>query len=238
MHRHGWNPTRRNRNIGTDEQGAGRNNRLEIPRIDRDKKYYERVVNPTTTFRVVHGKRIKFLIEATRQGFRHSCTVDDIASLLAKMPPADIDGIGLIVLRQPTFKQNVLCSVWGRICFKAIIGRYTGPAIFIEAVCTDKVFKWSRSLTPFWRKELDRLKMDGHPVVDNGKEYLISYNAESVRNTQLYRTLPHEVGHYVDYMAGKSFNNKTETDKEAFAHRYAEEFRLKIFDKGLIRDTV
>jgi hypothetical protein len=54
---------------------------------------------------------------------------------------------------------------------------------------------------------------------------------ESIRATQLYRTLPHEVGHYVDYLntiqetgGWDLFWRKSSVDKEAFAHRYATEF--------------
>ena len=65
-------------------------------------------------------------------------------------------------------------------------------------------------------------------------------NSQAVRRTQLYRTLPHEIGHYVDYLesvdnpAGedyeewkrldKLYSSKSSKDKETFAHRYATDF--------------
>ncbi|MGD2181175.1 hypothetical protein [Lusitaniella coriacea] len=70
--------------------------------------------------------------------------------------------------------------------------------------------------------------------------HYITGDCEAVRCTQLYRTLPHEVGHYVDYLqsvelpAGEDFDewlrldklydSKPTKDKEDFAHRYATKF--------------
>ncbi|MDD9947009.1 MAG: hypothetical protein OXU20_38555, partial [Myxococcales bacterium] len=63
----------------------------------------------------------------------------------------------------------------------------------------------------------------------------------TVRNTQLYRTLPHEVGHYVQYhqdvesRAGDDLDewgrlndayfSRPQREREDFAHRYADNFR-------------
>ncbi|MDJ0797430.1 MAG: hypothetical protein QNJ51_11470 [Calothrix sp. MO_167.B12] len=47
-------------------------------------------------------------------------------------------------------------------------------------------------------KELERLREDGHRTATDKRHYLISSTLDSIRNTQLYRTLHHEIGHYVD----------------------------------------
>lgn len=78
---------------------------------------------------------------------------------------------------------------------------------------------------------------------------------DSIRNTQLYRTVIHEIGHFVDWRnswgdeeAETAFDTKTSHDKEAFAHAYAERMgeRLKrfgvipfecIFDTERLRDA-
>jgi hypothetical protein len=95
----------------------------------------------------------------------------------------------------------------------------------------DRVQRWRKSLSPEDIQELDRLVRDGHQVISERRYYAIYTNLESIRATQLYRTLPHEIGHYVDYLNSVKdtgdndlFWSKPSKDKEAFAHRYATEF--------------
>ncbi len=90
---------------------------------------------------------------------------------------------------------------------------------------------WSKSLIPDDFQELERLEEDGHQIISEARRYVIRMTAESIRATQLYRTLPHEVGHYVDYLLNTDekgdsdrFWSKPSKDKEDFAHRYAREF--------------
>ena len=68
-------------------------------------------------------------------------------------------------------------------------------------------------------------------MISERRRYSIHTTLESIRATQLYRTLSHEDGHYVDYLNtmkadedGELFWSKPSQDKEAFAHRYAREF--------------
>lgn len=78
--------------------------------------------------------------------------------------------------------------------------------------------------------------------------FRVESSPESIRATQLFRTLPHEVGHYVDYLTFGSkvecehdgerfwelYSAKPSRDKEAFAHRYASEFRAMLEADGQI----
>ena len=93
------------------------------------------------------------------------------------------------------------------------------------------ILHWRKSLSPDDAKELERLRSDGHQIVHQRRHYEIHSDLEAVRSTQLYRTLPHEVGHYVDYLNSTDdqgscdlFWQKNSKDKEDFAHRYADEF--------------
>ena len=77
---------------------------------------------------------------------------------------------------------------------------------------------------------------------------MINGTLESVRRTQLYRTLPHEIGHYVDYLRSveepsrddldkrfqldTQYHNRPLKEREAFAHRYADEFRQRMADES------
>ncbi|HEY9829136.1 MAG TPA: hypothetical protein V6D26_01065 [Stenomitos sp.] len=249
----GWNPSRRNRNIGTSKQGHGKNNRLVIPERWSDSRiFWERLHNPIAVTRNIGTHSITFLIEPTHAGFVHACTVDDITHLLEKIPSAHLQEIDLIVLRQPKRKENLLSPVWGRLAYWADMGRYSGSAVYLEAQCLSKVWRWNRSLTPSNTKELERLRQDGHTITEEKHHYLISSTLESIRVTQLYRTLPHEIGHNVDYITSviepsvktsdeaetewlrQRYKSKTLEDKEAFAHRYAEEFHTKLLLEGYI----
>ncbi len=249
----GRNPTRRNRNIGTSKRGRGRDNRLVIPaRRDRP-AFLEDVGRHRVVLRTVGKKTVQFLVEETRKDCVHACTVDDIHQILKLLPPDDWVGLDLIYLRQPTRKQQTLSSVWGRLLYYAEIAGLDGPALILEAVDTSKPRKWSRSLNPDDAVELERLREAGHGIETSRRGYAIHSSLESVRATQLYHTIPHEVGHWVDYLLSvekpaarsrdqdddwfhfwDSYWSRPSDEREAFAHRYADEKKRKLRDAGSI----
>ena len=103
--------TRRNRNIGTSKSGHGRNNRLVLSVANRDaRSYYECLTSYNVTRRTINQVTIVFIVEKTRAQSFHACTVDDIAYLLNHVPPADLSGIELVVLRQPKRKEEIIDS--------------------------------------------------------------------------------------------------------------------------------
>ncbi|BAZ13404.1 hypothetical protein NIES4071_52430 [Calothrix sp. NIES-4071] len=241
MNRPGWNSQRRNRNIGTAKSGYGQNNRMCIPERWADGHlFYERLDNLVAFSRIVGDHKITMLVEPVQAGFLHACTPDDIVKVLSLLPSQHVASIDLIVLRQPKRKQRLLRPVWGRLQYWSEINQYTGVAIHLEAQLINGVQRWHRSLTPDDAQELERLGQDGHQIIPERRYYQLYTSLESIRNTQLYRTLPHEVGHHVDYFESVEkhatedadereqlidlYWSKPEKDKEAFAHRYATEF--------------
>lgn len=251
--RAGWNPTRRNRNIGTSKQGRGKNNRLVIPESWHSSKiYWESLNNPVAVPQTVNGKPLTILVEPTNPGFVHACTIDDIVALLGHIPNYHLEQITTLVLRQPKKKENLLKPMWGRLQYWSDVGPYSGPTIYLEAQLVDTPVKWSRHLSPDDDKELARLKADGHKITRDKRYYFLSNDLQAIRNTQLYRTLPHEIGHYVDYLVHveepsnavkneaerdwitNQYWSKSTLDKEAFAHRYAEEFYTRMNKKGIL----
>src|SRR5262249_22912475 len=119
MMRSGWNPVRRNRNIGTAESGHGLADRLVIPERWRDtRRFWEKLRNPVSL--EVNG--FAFLVEPCLPGFAYAVTVDDIVKLLGFLPRDDVAGLQVIVLRQPTRKQRLLSRVWGRLIYFAEFG--------------------------------------------------------------------------------------------------------------------
>lgn len=242
----GYNPTRRNRNIGTPKSGHGQNNRLTIPEIAHgNNMFWERIDGAQEASRVISGRVLRFFVQPTLADSVHACTVDDIARMMSHVPIADWEGLDAIVLRQPRRKEQTLASVWGRLSYAADLvtqrGQvlYSGPTIIIEAVNPTEPIKFGKSLSGDGIAELERLKSDGHNFRPGDRNHTIEPTLESCRATQLYRTLPHELGHWVDFLEKverpaatlpgpdtygqlvERFHRRPYREKEQFAHAYA-----------------
>ena len=242
-------PRRRNRNIGTSKSGHGANNRLSIPDRWCDLAvYWEKLVNYVAVKKPLNGRSITFLVEPPRTGHTHHCTIQDVLKVLEMLPPEHVRHIKLVVFRQPTAKQRILMPVWGRLGYWSDIGKHEGPGVYLEAQPTGFEIEWGKSLGPNGRAELDRYREVGFRVEPHSRGYHIHTTPETIRASQLYRTVPHEVGHYVDYLKSKRFFDcgddcerfwelygaKPSHEKEVFAHRYADEFRREMEVKHLI----
>jgi hypothetical protein len=264
-----FNPTRRNRNIGTAKSGHGQDNRMVIPQVAHGENlFWERIDSARQVIRSISGRSLKFFVQPTRADCVHACTIDDIVLLLSNVPLADWEGIKAILLRQPRRKEQVLASVWGRLAYAADLvdrrGRivYEGPAIVLEAVNPAEPIKFGKKLSPEDLAELDRLRLDGHNIRQGDRNHIVEPTLESCRATQLYRTLLHELGHWVDFLekverpaalvaSGASdqysvlldrYHQRPSREKEQYAHSYAEQTRQHLnatrvlpFDRQLDR---
>jgi hypothetical protein len=165
MKRPGYDPTRRNRNIGTEKAGHGQGNRLVIPWAWTDSRiFYERLVDPVEIPVQVRSVSMHVLVEAPIRGFAHACTVDDILCLLPLIPVRHLQDIKTIVLRQPKRKERILSPVWGRLVYWSEIGRHSGPTVYLESQDVSHPLKWDTSLKPDLALELERLREDGHKI--------------------------------------------------------------------------
>jgi hypothetical protein len=240
------NPTRRNRNIGTTAAGHGQDNRLSIARPGHtDRTWWEALKTNSSTQREVAGRVVTFIVEKTKANFAYACTIGDICRLLPSVALSDWEGITTFVFRQPTSKQALLNPSWGRVDYYAELfepGKAPLPArpvIFLDAVEVGTPMEWSKHVSPFEQKELQRLSAEGHVIQHSSKSILIRSTHGAVRNTQLYRTLLHEIGHWVDRnncmkTAGSQsaedysvyldrYWARPEIEREAAAHSYAEQ---------------
>jgi len=243
------NPTRRNRNIGTAAQGHGQDNVLVIPNRADGLHWLDRIDRYSLEDRIVSGRSVRFIIEETTGNCVHPCTISDVVHVLQAIPASDWAGLATFVFRQPTRKQLALSPVWGRLAYAADIttskGKVlsSGPTIYLEAVDVGKSIIWSTSLDPDDLRELDRLRADGHIVKRAGGKQEIIVTPQSARNTQLYRTLLHEIGHWFDWLSkveeplarGEDFDAlhdayfaRPRPEREAFAHRYADALRARL----------
>lgn len=251
-----FNPTRRNRKIGAPHQGLGQDNRLVIPDPVASSRTWTERLNRHQRIRTgVGGREVVFIVEKTTGGCVHACSVDDIGRVLAHIPMADWEGLQTFVLRQSTRKQRILNPAWGRLLYEADLGLAsraggrTGPAVLLEAVDCSAKFEWRSALDPDDRAELERLRQDGHAVEQVGRRHVFSISVEATRATQLYRTLLHEIGHWTDWLEkvarpvarGGDFDSlydayfqRPKDEREAFAHRYADQARERLRRFGVI----
>ena len=249
------NPTRRNRNIGTAKQGHGQNNELVIPARSDGLHWLERIGDHRVIDRVIANRAVRFVNEANALGCVHPCTDEDVARVLWALPQSDWAGLHTFVFRQPTRKQLTMSPAWGRLLYYAEISTAKGnklakgPAIFLDAVEINKSMVWTTSLDHDDSQELDRLRADGHDVQRAGRKFDITVSGSSARNTQLYRTLLHEVGHWFDWLSKveepaanggdwesleRDYFARPKAEREAFAHRDADAQRVALEAKGAI----
>lgn len=233
--RPGWNPTRRNKHVGTKAHGHGSDNAFVIPESWHEANcYFEKLSSYVLVTRTIGARELRFFVEPTRPDWFYPCSVDDICALLSHCSAEVLSAFDFIVLRQPTRKQTILAPVWGRAIFTFDIDQHSGAAIVIEAQSVVPIVWQRRSIDPERARELERLRGDGHSVRDTRRGLEIGVTASSMRNTVLYRTLLHELGHHVDYKrsTGEQWRSKTRTVKEDFAHRYAQELHTQLSHDG------
>jgi hypothetical protein len=247
------NPTRRNRNIGTAKQGHGQDNKLVISHPAATMKFFfERLDKYDVVERIINNHKFKFVVERTRKHSFHACTIDDLEIILSHIPKEDYGDLELIILRQPKRKEEILKPVWGRLIYVYEFENELSPAIIIESMDLQRGFKWSKKLSIASQKELERLKEDGHEIVAGKRYYEAEYTIENIRATQLYRTLPHEFGHFVHYLniverpetpdepydasekRWNAYHQLPSGEKEQFAHAYADKFKNELKAKNLI----
>lgn len=247
------NPTRRNRSIGTSKQGLGQNNKLTIPQpFGVLKIFYERLVDYQKIKSIINGHEFLFIIEQTRTNSKHSCSVADIETIIEQIPKKDYGELKFIVLRQPKRKEETLSPTWGRLIYSYEFENEFFPAIILDAVDLTRKFKWTNKLSIDSQKEIERLIEDGHKIENNGRCFVADYKPEFIRNTQLYRTLPHEFGHYAQYIElverpaiedenyeirearQDKYFEIPQVEREKFAHKYAENLKTELTEKKII----
>jgi hypothetical protein len=237
-----YNPIRRNKNIGTAKQGHGQNNKMLIsqPAIIQ-KSFYECLNTYQKEVKEINGKNYIFVVEETRINSKHACSTSDVAQIIEQIPSEDLEGLSLIIFRQPKRKEEILSPTWGRFIYSYEFENDYYPAIIIEAIDYSKKFKSQKTLSLESQKELEKLISDGHKIIDTGRFYEFEYQIENVRKTQLYRTLLHEIGHYVHYLniverpakedeeieewekRNDYYFSLPSVEKEQFAHNYAKQ---------------
>jgi hypothetical protein len=248
-----FNPGKKNRRFGTKWRGFGQDNRMVIPESWHGdwRRYWERLTDYRAFELPVGGRELQFLVERPHPGCYHAVTPDDVAHLLGFVPRACWEELELFVFRQPTRKQRRLSGCWGRISYFSEIDHYSGLAIYLEALPSRWSWRASRSQDPEGAREIARLEELGVRVQLERRGYLLTSSPAADRQTQLYHTIPHELGHLEDYRlharyaleddedsraeadrrideGTPHYDHKPRAEKEAYAHRFSDELRRRL----------
>ncbi|MEX0364907.1 MAG: ImmA/IrrE family metallo-endopeptidase [Ruegeria sp.] len=241
-----WRPERRNRNIGTSSSGYSKSNDMRIPASWEDKHgnytlYYERLEVARFQETPIGDFRLKILYEEPRVGHTYGCSPSDVIKVLtlaADLVPSLPD---IVAFRQPTRKQRQQHPVWGRFLYFGEFGRHEGAAIILEAQELNAPLSWPKRMSLEDRAEFLRLVEDGHSFTEAKRRFQSTLAEAPIRNTVLYRTLLHELGHWVHYhqevlnsptalhenqdIASDLYFSKSVSEREDYAHAFAEKLR-------------
>lgn len=233
MHKPSSNPIRRNRNIGTAKQGYGQDNKLTIAQpSDTLLSFYERLNNPQKSSITVHNKSITVLIEELHPDYFYSFTPQEAEELFNALPREDFEDFGLLIFRQAKKKEQTLNPVWGRLIYSYEYHDELFPAIIIESCRKSwSKFYWPKKQCLDDKREFELLQEDGLKFKMDKRRYIADLTPKLIRNIQLYRTLLHELGHYVHYL---SFVERPGHDNENFnewERRYDDYFKLPVCEK-------
>ncbi len=248
----GWRPARRNKKTGTSDQGFKNRNTFRISTSWADSRpFWEKVKNPVILPQNIGGHKFALVVEPVLADFKYYVTVDDLLQIVAEVPKREREDITAFVFRQPKRKERIFSNTWGRLAYFAEFGEYGGPSVIIESQPEKTEFKTTKHVTPDHQKELDKLEEEGHKITRGRNCNIIKSPPEAKRNTQLYRTILHEIGHYVQYMQdvnmpsdygdGENWQGlhdeyfaRPSLDKEYFAEKYAEEIRERLMFAGIV----
>lgn len=228
---------------------------MRIPESWLDKhgnvsSYFERLDVDEERDVTIGDHHLKILYENLRQGFTYGCSPPDVIKVLtaaADLAPSLPD---IVAFRQPTRKQQQQKPVWGRFVYAADIGKHWGSAIILEAQELGAPLYWPKRMTLDDRAEYQRLRADGHLFEETKRHFRATLLEGPIRNTKLYRTLLHELGHLAQYhrdvadpktaldededVASDLYFSKPSSEREAFAHKFAENLGDHLRSTGAI----
>ncbi len=191
----------------------------------RDVAFFETLNIPESFEVSIRQRTVAVFVEPVSPDSMYPCTRSDIAHVLTLIPAEFTEQLDFLVFRHPTKKQRLLSPVWGRLVFSADICGRQGNAMFIESQLIKLASRWSKNLGPRDKEELERLRSEGHKIVVGKRDYQVLSTPEAMRNTVLFRTVLHEIGHLHHRTTTPHYASITRDDREAFAERFASKLR-------------
>ncbi len=198
-------PTRRNRNIGTAKQGHRRQSENKVPRRWADTIFqWNRDVESQVVERTVHGRCLPIRVERTRPDCFHACTPDDVAQLLNLLPEALVSASELlpridgVVLRQATRKEDRSSPAWARLGHLDEIRGELGEVLILDAQVLPLIVEFGKSLGPEAQRWFRERRQVATRHETTRRSHRLHFDLEAVRRMQLYHSIPHEYGHWLD----------------------------------------
>jgi hypothetical protein len=173
--------------------------------------------------RDVNGRLFTFLVECLNENYTNLCTADEVADILRAVPRDDLEGLDLLVFRQPKDGEEQRSCCWVAYSPEFLYNGRHRPALMLDAV--DDTGR-QVSIRPADREneqEVECLREEGHRVADVGVRYIVTGTGEAIRKTQLYRTVFHLVYHHIEFYRGIT----AELDRERLANQYARRIKKK-----------
>jgi hypothetical protein len=151
------------------------------------------------------GNRVRYVIEPSREGFRHAVTRDEVRDRLAQLSPRYTRELAVVQFSAMTRKRQLFP------CY----GMQWGAAVYLYPIEDSLVETYHRPPTQQQRIEA---KMYGGRWSHDGKLWRLTWTDETIRDFYLNNVLIHEIGHLND-----SRNTNTR-DRERFANWFAIEY--------------
>ena len=127
--------------------------------------------------------------EGLLAGYQHMCSPRAVCEVLGQLPRGDVEGLGLVVLRQTNRKEQIFSSTWGRIRWCVDFRGFVGTVVMVDAIDFSRPWiRFGRSVSPDWQRELERLRSYGFTVEQTRRGYVYELATSSVRYWQLART--------------------------------------------------
>jgi hypothetical protein len=246
----GWNPARRNKRIGTTDQGFKARNDFGIPTSrEDDRLFWQKIRNPVTIPYTIGSHEFAILVEPTDRNYKYYVSISDMIEVLRHIPQDDRRDIKVFAFRQPKRKEAIFSHSWGRLGYHVYFGKYSGPTVFLEAQPVGLTYRIENNVDANFKQEIEKLAQEGHQIELTKRHFDIRCPPAAIRNTQLYRTLIHEIGHQVDYFEKVTRPSEAEDadedlqeryfslpsrQKEHFAERYAAEMVSQLGSKNII----
>jgi len=228
---------------------------MRVPESWQDKHgnyslFYERLESTQEQEVSIGNFQLKILFEQPHENCTYGCSPLDVIKILTSAVEQTPSLPDIIAFRQPTRKQRQQKPVWGRFLYFAEVGKHKGTAIILEAQELGAELKWSKRMTLDDRAEYDRLIADGHVFKADKRCFQATLAKCPVRNTILYRTLLHELGHWVQYhqevlnestaldedqdVANELYFAKPNSEREVYAHNFAAKLSQALKQNGKI----
>jgi hypothetical protein len=169
---------------------------------------------PTTILEFDEDVKIKIYVRPLHEDFIRPYGIDDIEKTLRTVPVKFLRGLDRILLLGGTKKQNQVA--WGKL-FR--YGFYNSCQWIALTAYPKKMMQmiYDGPIRPHHQHEFQKTFTKTY---QEGDDWIVQFDEESLKMFYLQDTLIHEIGHHVDWRRRNHWNDVTEEFAEWFAQAY------------------